>query len=145
MQPRPELKGSYVKRQLLRSRNAIALYGDKVYLATGDARLVALDARTGKVMWNVQVADYNPGFNYTAGPLIVKNMVIAGISGCTTPDTGGGCFLTAHDAETGKELWRLHTIARPDDPTTKPGRESRLRSAKAAPCGARALTIPSST
>jgi len=67
-------------------------------------------------VWNVKVADYNPGFNYTAGPLIVKDMVIAGISGCTTPDTGGGCFLTAHDAETGKELWRLHTIARPDDP-----------------------------
>ncbi len=114
--PLPELKGSYVKRQLLRSRNAIALYGDKIYLATGDARLVALDARTGKVVWNVAVADYNPGFNYTAGPLIVKDMVIAGISGCTTPDTGGGCFLTAHNAETGKELWRLHTIARPDDP-----------------------------
>ncbi|MGH6866783.1 MAG: pyrroloquinoline quinone-dependent dehydrogenase [Methyloceanibacter sp.] len=114
--PLPAFKGKYVKRQLLRSRNAIALYGDNVYLATGDARLVALDARTGKVVWNVEVADYNPGFNYTAGPLIVKDMVVVGISGCTTPDTGGGCFLTAHDVETGKEHWRLHTIARPDDP-----------------------------
>jgi alcohol dehydrogenase (cytochrome c) len=112
----PELKGSYVKRQLLRARNSITLYDDKVFLATGDARLVALNARTGRVVWNVAVADYNPGFNYTAGPLVVKGKVIAGISGCTTPDTGGGCFITAHDANTGKELWRTFTIARPGDP-----------------------------
>ncbi len=112
----PELKGSYVKRQLLRARNSITLYDDKVFLATGDARMVALNARTGQVVWNVAVADYNPGFNYTAGPLAVKGMVIAGISGCTTPDTGGGCFITAHDAKTGKEVWRTHTIARPGDP-----------------------------
>ena len=39
----------------------------------------------------MQVADYNVGFNYTAGPLVVRGKVIAGISGCTTPDTGGGC------------------------------------------------------
>lgn len=117
--PLPEFEGSYVERQLLRSRNAIALYGDKVYLATGDARIIALDARTGKVAWNVAVADYKPGYNYTGGPLIAKGKVIAGISGCTTPDTGGGCFITAHDAETGKELWRTHTIARPGDPANK--------------------------
>jgi PQQ-dependent dehydrogenase (methanol/ethanol family) len=114
--PLPTLKGSYVRRQLVRARNSIALYGDRVFLAAGDARVVALDARTGKVVWNVQVADYNVGFNYTAGPLVVRGKVIAGISGCTTPDTGGGCFLTAHDAETGRELWRTYTIPRPGDP-----------------------------
>lgn len=114
--PLPKLEGSYVKRQLVRARNSIALYGDRVFLTTGDARIVALEARTGKVIWNVQVADYKVGFNYTAGPLVVRGKVISGISGCTTPDTGGGCFLTAHDAETGKELWRTHTIARPGDP-----------------------------
>jgi alcohol dehydrogenase (cytochrome c) len=104
--PLPQLQGSYVKRQLLRARNSIALYGDRVFLATGDARLLALDARTGKVIWNVQVADYRVGFNYTAGPLVVRGKVIAGISGCTTPDTGGGCFLTAHDAETDRATRR---------------------------------------
>ena len=114
--PLPKLQGGYVKRQLVRARNSIALYGDRVFLATGDARLVALDARSGKVVWNVAVADYNVGFNYTAGPLVVRGKVIAGISGCTTPDTGGGCFLTAHDAATGKELWRTYSIARPGDP-----------------------------
>ncbi len=115
----PELKGSYVKRQLLRSRNAIALYNDKVYLATGDARLIALDARSGKVVWNVEVADYRVGYSYTGGPLAVKGKIITGMSGCTTPDTRGGCFITAHDAETGKELWRTHTLAQADDPAGK--------------------------
>jgi PQQ-dependent dehydrogenase (methanol/ethanol family) len=114
--PLPPLKGTYVKRQLIRARNSIALYQDKVYLATGDARLLALDARTGKVVWNVAVADYNPGYNYTAGPLIAKGKVIVGISGCTTPDTAGGCFITAHRADTGEEVWRTYTIARPGDP-----------------------------
>jgi alcohol dehydrogenase (cytochrome c) len=114
--PLPQLKGSYVRRQLVRARNSIALYGDRVFLTTGDARIVALDARAGTVIWNVQVADYNVGFNYTAGPLVVRGKVISGISGCTTPDTGGGCFLTAHDAETGRELWRTYTIARSGDP-----------------------------
>jgi alcohol dehydrogenase (cytochrome c) len=95
---------------------ASPLYQDKVYLATGDARLVALDARTGKVVWNVVVADHNPGYNYTSGPLIAKGKVIIGISGCTTPDTAGGCFITAHHPGTGWELWRTYTIARPGDP-----------------------------
>jgi alcohol dehydrogenase (cytochrome c) len=117
--PLPKLQGSYVRRQLVRARNSIALYGDKVFLTTGDARIVALDARSGKVIWNVQVADYNVGFNYTAGPLVVRGKVITGISGCTTPDTGGGCFLTAHDADTGKELWRTFSIARPGDPAER--------------------------
>jgi len=115
--PLPKLQGTYVKRQLIRARNSIALYQDKVYLATGDARLLALDARTGKVIWNIAVADYNPGFNYTSGPLIAKGKVIVGISGCTTPDTAGGCFITAHDPGTGRELWRTYTIARPGDPS----------------------------
>lgn len=114
--PLPKMEGGYVKRQLVRARNSIALYGDRVFLTTGDARVIALNARTGEVIWNVQVADYNKGFSYTGGPLVVKGKVISGISGCTTPDTGGGCFLIAHDGETGKELWRTYVIARPDDP-----------------------------
>lgn len=114
--PLPQMEGSYVKRQLIRARNSIALFGDRLFLTTGDARVLALDARTGKVIWNVQVADHAKGFSYTAGPLVVKGKVISGISGCTTPDVGGGCFLIAHDAETGKELWRTHVIAREDDP-----------------------------
>src|SRR5262249_3275940 len=114
--PLPKLQGTYVKRQLIRARNSIALYQDKVYLATGDARLVALDARTGKVAWNVVVADYNPGYNYTSGPLVAKGKVIVGISGCTTPDTAGGCFITPPHAPPRPEPRPTHTNPPPRDP-----------------------------
>jgi alcohol dehydrogenase (cytochrome c) len=93
----------------------LALYGDKVYVAIADARLVALDARSGKVVWDHQVADSKVGYSYTSGPIAVKGMIVAGIAGCARykNDT---CFISAHDAETGKELWRTSTIARPGEP-----------------------------
>lgn len=72
----PDVKASYHRRQYERQRNSIAPYENKVFLTTGDAHLVALDARTGEVVWEVAVADYQPGFNYTGGPLVVKGKVI---------------------------------------------------------------------
>src|SRR5262249_13648327 len=114
--PLPKLQGTYVRRQLLRARNSIALYQDKVYLATGDARLVALDARTGKVTWTGVAADYPPGSTYPSGPLIPKAKVIVGISGCTTPDPAGGCFIPPHPPQPGQEVWRPYTIPRPAAP-----------------------------
>lgn len=115
----PEFTGSYHNLQTQRQRNSIALYDDKVYLTTVDAHILALDARTGKIVWDTQVADWKGGYSYTGGPLIVKGKVIAGMSGCSMPGTPGGCFITAHDAKTGKELWRTYTIARPGDPNDK--------------------------
>ncbi len=92
----------------------LAIYGDKVYVATADARLVALDARTGAVAWDHQVANPKLGYSYSSGPIIVKSMVVAGINGCQRykNDT---CFISAHDAHTGTELWRTSTIARPGE------------------------------
>ena len=60
---------------------AAALYGDKVYFGTLDARLVALDAKTGDVVWNKKIADYKAGYSYTAAPLIVNGLIITGNSG----------------------------------------------------------------
>src|SRR5262245_7464926 len=60
----------------------LALYGDNVYVATADARLVALNTRTGAVAWDHQVADPKLGYTYSSGPIIVKGMVVAGIAGC---------------------------------------------------------------
>jgi alcohol dehydrogenase (cytochrome c) len=93
----------------------IAIYEDKVYMATSDAHLVALDARTGKVVWNVPVADRTKGFAETAGPMVIKGKVIQGLAGC---DRFGqeACYISAYDAETGKQLWKFHTIARSDQP-----------------------------
>jgi hypothetical protein len=66
-----------------RARGTIALYGDKELLATADAHLVALDAHTGKVIWDSSVADYRQGYTFTSGPLAAHGKVVAGISGCT--------------------------------------------------------------
>ena len=97
-----------------RSRS-IAIYGDKVYLNTADAHIVALDARTGEVAWNHEVADNALGYRYTSGPIVANGRVVAGMTGCERFKEDV-CFISAHDAETGEELWRTSTIARPGEP-----------------------------
>ena len=63
------------------SMRNIAIYQDKVFLATTDARLVALDARTGKVVWNTTIADRTKGFSNTSGPIVIKGQGGAGPAG----------------------------------------------------------------
>jgi alcohol dehydrogenase (cytochrome c) len=94
---------------------SIAIYDDKIYVPTKDAWMVALDARTGEIVWETEVADYRLGYTNVAGPLIVRGKVINGINGCTRFHEDS-CFITAHDAQTGEELWRTYTIARPGEP-----------------------------
>ena len=97
-----------------RSRS-IAVYGDKVYLNTADAHIVALDRVTGEVAWDHEVADNALGYRYTSGPIVANGNVVAGMTGCERFKEDV-CFISAHDAETGEELWRTSTIARPGDP-----------------------------
>ncbi|MGD8384929.1 MAG: PQQ-binding-like beta-propeller repeat protein [Lysobacterales bacterium] len=93
----------------------IALYEDKVFMATYDAALVAVDAKTGKQVWKTVKADWKEGYTHTSGPIIAGGVVVSGINGCERYKKGG-CFVTGHDPDTGKELWRLSTIALPGDP-----------------------------
>ena len=86
-----------------------------MFVATKDASLVALDARTGKTVWDTQVADPRKGYTNVAGPIVVEGRVVNGINGCQR-FFEDSCFITAHDADTGVELWRTHTIARPGEP-----------------------------
>ena len=96
------------------SRN-LAIYGDTLFLGTRDAYMLALDARTGEVVWATRMANYNDGYANSSGPIVADGKVINGINGCSRfmPDS---CFITAHDAETGEELWRRLTIAAPGEP-----------------------------
>ena len=94
---------------------ALALYQDKVFLATYDAALVALDARTGDEVWKTVKADYTQGFMHFGGPTIANGVVVTGINGCQRYKDET-CFITGHDPETGAELWRTSTIALPGDP-----------------------------
>ena len=94
----------------------LSIHGDKVFVNTADAHLVALDVHTGEVAWETTVADQRKGFTYRSGALVARGRVISGMSGCTRYYEDG-CFITAHDAETGRELWRTSTIARPGEPS----------------------------
>jgi len=90
----------------------LAIYRDKVYMATNDGRLVAFDARTGKVAWDVPVADPRSGFTNSSGPIIARGRVIQGLHGCDRFRAKDRCYISAYDAETGKQLWKFNTIAR---------------------------------
>jgi alcohol dehydrogenase (cytochrome c) len=89
----------------------IALYQNLVIFGTDDRHEVALNARTGTVVWDHEFAD-GANFRMTAGPLVVKDKVIQGTAGCVA----GGCPLIAMDAKTGNELWRFYTVAHSDQP-----------------------------
>jgi len=96
-----------------RSNRGVAVFGNTVYMETLDAHLVALDATTGAVKWNVHVDDNNQGYAMTAAPRVINGKVIVGISG---GDVGIRGFVDAYDATTGKRLWRSWTIPAPGEP-----------------------------
>jgi alcohol dehydrogenase (cytochrome c) len=93
----------------------IALYQDKVFMATTDAHLVALDARTGKSVWTTAIADRAKGYAAYSGPIVVRGRVLQGLTGC---DRFGndGCWISAYDAATGALAWKFHTVARSGQP-----------------------------
>lgn len=91
----------------------VAILGDTLYMATVDAHLVALDARDGQPLWNIEVAKAASGYAMTLAPLIVKDKVIVGVAG---GELGIRGFLAAFDAKSGKEAWRFYTIPGPGEP-----------------------------
>jgi alcohol dehydrogenase (cytochrome c) len=95
------------------TNRGVALYGDKVYMATSDTKVVALDARTGRVIWDVAVEDYNGGYYMTLAPLAARGKIMVGVSG---GERGIRGFVVALDAETGKEAWKTYTIPAPGEP-----------------------------
>ncbi|MFM1895737.1 MAG: quinohemoprotein ethanol dehydrogenase type [Pseudomonadota bacterium] len=89
------------------NRNA-TLYKDQLIIATRDAYLVSLDARSGAVTWERKMGEWTVGQHYSGGPQVFDGKIIAGMSGCYYINTG--CWITAHDADTGEELWRTNTV-----------------------------------
>ena len=93
-------------------KRSIAVYGDKVYTGTSDTYVVALDAKTGRVAWETEIARQRDGFGLSGGVTVAKGKVIAS----TTGRTGGGNVIVALDANTGLEAWRFNTIPRENQP-----------------------------
>ena len=90
-----------------------AVLGDRLFMATLDAHLIALDMKTGGVLWDATLANYKDGYSATVAPLVVKDKVIVGIAGAEYGIRG---FIDAYDAQTGKQAWRFYTVAGPGDP-----------------------------
>jgi len=90
----------------------VALYRGRVYVGTLDGRLTALDAHSGNPVWTVQTADANKPYAITGYPRIARGMVVIGNAGA---EYGVRGYISAYDADTGKMMWRTHTV--PGDPS----------------------------
>jgi alcohol dehydrogenase (cytochrome c) len=95
------------------TNRGVALYGDKLYMATSDAKVVALKAATGEVAWQTPAEDYNGGYYMTMAPLAARGKILVGVSG---GERGIRGFVLALDAETGKQVWKTYTIPAPGEP-----------------------------
>jgi alcohol dehydrogenase (cytochrome c) len=95
------------------TNRGFAILGTRLFLATLDAHVVALDTASGNVLWDVQAADYAQGYAFTVAPLVVKNKIIVGVSG---GEYGIRGFIDAYDPETGKRAWRFFTVPAPGEP-----------------------------
>ena len=87
--------------------------GDRLFMTTLDAHLVALNMKTGGVVWDVAMADYKQGYASTIAPLVVKDKVIVGVAG---GEFGIRGFIDAYDVKTGNRAWRFYTIPGPGEP-----------------------------
>jgi len=96
-----------------RVNRGLAILGDKVYLGTLDSHLIALDTRTGNVVWDTVAVDYTKGYSFTLAPLAIKNLILVGISG---GEYGIRGFIDAYDAASGERKWRFYTIPGPGEP-----------------------------
>ena len=90
----------------------LALYGEKLLVPTSDDHLVALDVKTGAVVWDAPVADYRRGWQVTGGPLVADHRVMLGVVG----QVPGGGAIVALDVDTGAQAWRFNTIPHPGEP-----------------------------
>lgn len=95
------------------NNRGLAILGDTLYMGTLDAHLVAIDAKTGRPIWDVPVAESKAGYSLTLAPLVVKDKVIVGVGG---GEFGIRGFVAAHDARSGREVWRFYTIPGPGEP-----------------------------
>src|SRR5258706_1208603 len=94
------------------NNRGLGILGDTLFMATLDGQLIALDAKSGKPLWRTLGADPKAGHSFTPAPLVVKDEVILGVGG---GEYGIPGYISAHDAKTGKERWRLYTVPGPGE------------------------------
>jgi len=91
----------------------VAVLGDRIFMVTDHAHLIALNRFNGGLVWDVEMADYRQHYGGTSAPLVVKDLVVSGTSG---GDEGARGFLAAYKASTGERVWRFWTVPAPGEP-----------------------------
>ena len=91
----------------------LAFWEDRVFWATYDGHLIAIDAKTGKEIWHKTVFNYKDGLQFNVAPLVVKDTLILGPA---TNEYGVNCWVAAYDVRTGKEVWKFNTVPEPGEP-----------------------------
>ncbi len=91
----------------------VAWSGNRIFMLTDNAHLLALNRFNGELLWETEMADWHLNYNGTSAPLVVGNLVISGTAG---GDEGARGFLAAYDQSTGKEAWRFWTVPQPGEP-----------------------------
>ncbi len=98
--------------QINRFNRGVAMLGNRLFVGTLDAALVALDARTGQPLWETQIADPRQGYSITSAPLALKDKIVVGVAG---GEFGARGFVEAYDPASGKKLWRFDTVPNPGE------------------------------
>ena len=91
----------------------VAVSGERVFMATDHAHLIALNRASGALLWETQMADWRQNYNGTGAPMVVGNLVISGIAG---GDEGARGFVAAYEQATGKEVWRFWAVPARGEP-----------------------------
>ncbi len=109
---RPRSRG-LVGDMSLGTNRGVAISGDKVFMCTDDAHLIALNRTTGRVVWDQNMVDEPQHYGSTVAPLVVKNVVIGGVAGA---DWGIRGFISAYNVDTGERVWRRWTVPAKGEP-----------------------------
>ncbi len=96
-----------------RVNRGLAIHGNTLFMGAIDGHLIAIDAASGQLKWNIMVGDPNLGYALTVAPLVIDDKVIVGPAG---GEFGIRGFIAAYDVETGSEIWRFNTVPGPGEP-----------------------------
>lgn len=106
------------------ANRGVAVAGDRVFMVTDHAHLVALNRFTGEPLWDIAMDDWRKNYAASSAPLIAGDMVVSGVSG---GEHGANGFLAAYDQATGRELWRFWTVPKPGEPGSETWRGKDIR------------------
>jgi alcohol dehydrogenase (cytochrome c) len=101
------------KATVTHANRGVSVAGDRVFMVTDDAHLLALNRFTGELLWDTTLDDWRKNYSATSAPLAAGNLVIAGVTG---GEHGANGFVAAMDQETGKEVWRFWSVPKRGEP-----------------------------